>query len=131
MSSRYDPAYEAFFHDTFDINAASDDTGVGDFNFSLDGSLGNTHYYGMQNDDALFEETHWHLSDQPYQRNDFQAAEITHGFGEGHDVGLQHSLDDSALFSGVVPAPSSAGVGKDLQLGRDDCPIDVFFLDIR
>lgn len=127
MSSRYDPSFEDFLLEYFDIGAASDDTGVADCKLSLDAIPGKTHHDDMQNGNGLFEETHRYLSYPPDRRNEFQATEITDGFDQGNYVGFQHTLDNSAVFGGVTPAASSAGATHNSELGGGNWPIEVSF----
>ena len=123
MSSCFDPSFEDFLHDVFDINAASDKTGAADFD--LDEMSGNNYDNGMQNWNGFFEEAHSPKSPPPYQRNDFQTADITAGeFDQGNCVGIQQNLGDSVVFSRREPAALDAGVAHEFQLGG---PIGVSF----
>lgn len=133
MSSCYDPSYEDYLLDVFDINAASDDIGVANSNLSMDRMPDNTHHEDIHNGNGLFEETHWHSSCPLDQRNEFQAVEVSHVSEQGSYAGSQHTLDDSAVYGGVVPAALSAGVTHDSQLEANDWPIEVSFsfLDLR
>ena len=110
-------------HDVFDFNAASDNTGVADFNQNemIDW---NNYDYGMQNWNG-FEEAHSPTPGPSDQSNDFRTADITAGeYDQGNSVGVQQNRGNSEVFSCLEPAALDAGVTDHGQLGG---PIGVSF----